>query len=231
MRPRRLRGVNVYEEGSMRFVARIAGAAMLIGLSAPSAQAGYIVTLAESGGDLVAKGSGAIDLTGLTFGGSGDFATTLSAAGAYIFTGPTGNSAADVYTDVSGPTNLGPGLGGPIEPSSGSGDIVGIVGADRALLVPKGYVSGDPLSDTSTYLDQTFARQGLTPGRYVWTWGDGADQNFTLVIGLGVGSGPTPIPEPSTVALLGIGLAGLLLVGARRHAFEFANHRRMTRWA
>ena len=56
----------------MTFVKRIAGAAavgaaMLIGLSAPSAEAGYIVDLTQQGADVVATGSGAIDLTGLTF--------------------------------------------------------------------------------------------------------------------------------------------------------------------
>ena len=46
------------------------GAAILIGLSAPPAQAGYVVHLTQQGTDVVAKGGGAIDLTGLTFSGS-----------------------------------------------------------------------------------------------------------------------------------------------------------------
>jgi hypothetical protein len=49
------------------------GVAMLIGggVSAPSAQAGYVVTLAQVGSNVVATGSGPIDLTGLSFVGSG----------------------------------------------------------------------------------------------------------------------------------------------------------------
>jgi hypothetical protein len=43
------------------------GAAMLIGLCTSSARAGYVVDLTEVGGDVVATGSGAIDLAGLTF--------------------------------------------------------------------------------------------------------------------------------------------------------------------
>ena len=53
----------------MTFIKAIAsiGAAMLIGLSALSAQAGYVVNLTQTqGGEVVATGSGAIDLTGLT---------------------------------------------------------------------------------------------------------------------------------------------------------------------
>jgi hypothetical protein len=44
------------------------GVAMLTGygLSAPPAQAGYIVTLEQVGSNVVATGSGAIDLTDLT---------------------------------------------------------------------------------------------------------------------------------------------------------------------
>lgn len=45
------------------------GVAMLIGsgLSAPPVRAGYIVTLAQVGSNVVATGNGTIDLTGLSF--------------------------------------------------------------------------------------------------------------------------------------------------------------------
>ena len=44
-------------------------AAMLIsaGLSAPAAQANYIVTLTQQGSDVVETGNGSLDLTALTF--------------------------------------------------------------------------------------------------------------------------------------------------------------------
>jgi hypothetical protein len=62
--------------------------------------------------------------------------------------------------------------------------------------VPAGYVSGNPLSSMSTYLNTTFADLGVTPGTYVWTWGMGANQNLTLMIGAGPGPGPTLSPNP-----------------------------------
>jgi hypothetical protein len=40
--------------------------AMLIGLSAPSARAGYVVDLTQEGRKVTATGSGPIDLTGLS---------------------------------------------------------------------------------------------------------------------------------------------------------------------
>jgi hypothetical protein len=50
----------------MTLLVRVASAAMLIGLFASSAQAGYVVTLEQAGPDVVANGSGSIDLSGLT---------------------------------------------------------------------------------------------------------------------------------------------------------------------
>jgi hypothetical protein len=64
------------------------------------------------------------------------------------------------------------------------------------------------LLDTATYTGQTFGSLGVTPGRYEWTWGDGANQNFTLVIG--------DVPEPSTWAMMLLGFAGLGFLGYRR---------------
>ena len=52
----------------------------------------------------------------------------------------------------------------------------------RVLIVPRGYVSGTFLSNSATWSGKTFATLGVTPGTYVWTWGTGANQNFTLQI-------------------------------------------------
>jgi hypothetical protein len=60
------------------------------------------------------------------------------------------------------------------------------------------------LSDTATYLNQTFNSLRVTPGTYEWTWGSGPNQNFTLVAG---------VPEPSTWAMMLIGFAGLGFLG------------------
>jgi len=88
-------------------------------------------------------------------------------------------------------------------------DFVAILGFDGLLLVPSGYVSGAPLSDSMTFNNATFASLGVTPGTYVWTWGAGANQNFTLQIG------PAGVPDTgSTLSLLS--LASLGLVALRR---------------
>jgi hypothetical protein len=180
-------------------------AVMLIGLSAPPAQAGYVVDLTQVGGDVVATGSGAIDLTGLSFGISAGSSSRMAPAEGIIVTGGTGEF--DLFDAITGPGSFG--SGGLTFASSGSGDLVGIAVPVGSVAVPTGYVSGSPLSDSATYAGQTFASLGATPGVYEWTWGTGANQNFTLDIGA------SPVPEPSTWAMMLIGFAGLGYAGHR----------------
>jgi hypothetical protein len=79
----------------------------------------------------------------------------------------------------------------------------GVGGVQNFIIVPQAYLSGNALSDSSTYNNATFATLGVTPGTYEWTWGTGANQNFTLRIG------PTVPDAGSTVSLLGCALLGL----------------------
>jgi len=212
----------------MTFVNRIAGAAalgagVLLGsgpISSP-AQA-YILTLKEVGNDVVATGTGALDLTGLTFSGASTDQSQMIPDIGTIVTGPADATPFTRYFGVTGSKNFGSGT--VILANSGSGDVVGIIGTivnpppgvEDTLEVPNRYVSGDPLSSTSTWLDTTFATLGVTPGTYVWSWGGNeGNQNFTLIIGT---VGAVLIPEPASAALLGVALAGLLLTGRIRRA-------------
>ena len=149
----------------------------------------YTVTLQQMGSNVVATGSGPINLTGLTFAQSGQVigGAFIQPIAARIQTGPTGLVNFDLYRGlVTGPTSFGSGLAASA--SSGSGDFVGIqvfnfdgVGPNGILFVPQGYVSGAALSDSMTFNNATFASLGVTPGTYVWTWGTGLpNQNFTL---------------------------------------------------
>jgi hypothetical protein len=178
-------------------------------LSVQPARAGYIVTLQQVGSNVVATGSGAIDLTGLSFGGGGTDESGMGPSQGFIFTGPFSATPTDVYTGFSGPTNFGSGdvtLG-----SSGSGRLVGIDATRGFLAVPFLYRAG-ALSDSTTYNNATFASLGVTPGTYLWTWGTGgADQNFTLVIPAAA------VPDSgSSFGLLIIALGGLFGVNRFR---------------
>jgi hypothetical protein len=196
-------------------------------VSVRPAQAGYIVTLQQVGPNVVATGSGAINLTGLTFSQSTSLNPEihprlgLVSHGCIIRTGPTSSSVDSYVGGPSGPTSFG----GPLlEPfaSSGSGDMVGIAAFSSiefdgiVLSVPTGYVSGTALSDMAVYSGRTFASLGVTPGTYVWTWGTGANQNFTLQI-LPAILPATNITNISTRALVSAGqyqaIAGFTITG------------------
>lgn len=150
------------------------------GWTAYPVQAGYVVTLQEVGPNVVATGSGAIDLTGLMDGGREFGGPVIAPDNGAISTGSTGFF--QIYTGfsvISGPTSFGRGA---IPAFNGMGDYVGINGAEQVLFVPQDYVSGNALSDSAIYPFQTFASLGVTPGTYKWRWGDGVNQNFTLQI-------------------------------------------------
>jgi hypothetical protein len=181
----------------------------------------YGVTLQQIGSNVVANGTGAINLTGLTFQGTSSVAAgvnapsgdsvvpQMNASFGAILTGQVLGGVVTGYTGFTGPTSFGP--GGFFFATTGSGDLVGISSGARALYVPLGYVSGAALSSSATWNNATFASLGVTPGTYMWTWGTGLpNQNFTLVIG-GVG-----VPDGgSTVSLLGFALLGLAALRRR----------------
>jgi len=179
-----------------------AATASLLILSQP-AQAGYIVTLDQVGSNVVATGTGAIDLTGLTFQGTTPEFAEMQAIFGIIGTGPTSTVNVDVYNGFTGPTSFG--SGDAFFPITGSGDLVGIAGFSLALFVPHGYVSGAALSDSMTFNSATFASLGVTPGIYEWTWGTGANQNFTLDA-----VAPTVPDTGSTFGLLSLSVVALL---------------------
>ena len=119
--------------------------------------------------------------------------------------GPVGFVNQDLYSGLSGPTGFGS-YKGDYNAISGSGNSVGIaVFQSIQLVVPQGYVSETPLSSSATY-PANYSVLGLTPGTFEWTWGTGADQNFTLVI--------DAVPEPSVLLL--ICLATVLAFAAKR---------------
>jgi hypothetical protein len=80
----------------MKSLAQIGGGLLILsttmalglGLSAPSAQAAYVVTLTQDGSDIVAIGGGTIDTTDLVFGFSGLAVARVTPQDAAINTGP-----------------------------------------------------------------------------------------------------------------------------------------------
>ena len=176
----------------------------------------FTITLEQIGSNVVATGTGAINLTGLTLSGPGAGGLPLvQANNGIIQIGAANHPISDAYSGFTGPTNFG--VGTQFLANIGSGDFVALIqgiafgGVGDVLFVPHGYVSGAPLSDSMTFNNATFASLGVTPGTYVWTWGTTglANQNFTLIIGrAGVPDGGT------TVSLFSFALLGLAVLRA-----------------
>ena len=173
-------------------------------LSVQTAQA-YTITLEQMGANVVATGSGAINLTGVTLFGGVIQSIGVQGNPAFIRTGGSRDPFVSGYMGFTGPASIGPGTQ-LIGVNHTSGDPVGVdtVPNNSFILVPEFYVSGTALSSSATWNNATFASLGVTPGTYVWSWGTGLpNQNFTLIIGGAVPDGG------STVFLLGCALLGL----------------------
>jgi hypothetical protein len=195
-------------------IAAVAVALLVASLAGP-ADAAFVIDVYQSGSNVVATGSGSLDLTDLNLGGSAvDSSSAVRPDFGIISVGPTGSGLVDEYTGISYSGGVF-GTGGSTLPSSGTGDLVGIkVHGGVLLAVPAGYVSGTSLSDSSTYDNTTIAGLGMTPGTYTFTWGSSPDAD-SLTVNIGVAS----VPEPSSLVLAGTAaLAGLAAWARRRRA-------------
>jgi hypothetical protein len=197
----------------------VAALALLLG-GAGQVRAGFVITVSQSGPNVVATGSGSIDLTGLTTPPTNlpGAAASIQASEPEILVGPAASSLnVDLRGGATGGMPFGSG-GGFFMPSSGSGDAFGIVGTS-VIIMPHNYVSGTSLSATDTWANKTISGLGLTPGTYTWTW------NTTPGV-VGPNTPPTTdsvtvnivaaVPEPASVIPLLTGALGLLGYGWRR---------------
>jgi hypothetical protein len=158
------------------------------------ADAGVVIDIYQDGSNVVATGSGSIDLTGLHSSFSGVDSPGVNPGLGVMVVGPPITSV-DVYSGATGPSSFG---GGSFtRASSGTGDLVAVEGALGSIVVPAGYSSGTVLSGSATFDNTTIAGLGLTPGSYTYTWGAGGPaQSLTVTV----------VPEPSSLVLAGAAL-------------------------
>jgi hypothetical protein len=198
----------------MRIGKIVALGALAVGASivvAPKADAAYIIDVTQDGNNVVATGSGSMNLSGLTLFGSFAGGAKVGGLSANFGIFEIGSSSGtDIYDTISGPGAHSFQSAGDDNPSSSTGPFVGIQGNGGDLFVPQGYVSGQSLgTTTATFDNTTIAGMDLIPGTYTWTW---SGDSLTLDI---PGAAST-VPEPASMALLGTGLAALGLNRRRR---------------
>jgi hypothetical protein len=178
-------------------------------LFVPVARAdGFVVTLMQQGPNVVATGSGAIDLSGL------NYLFSVPDNGGYLFPRLQGfavGGGSNYEDDVYNGAGIFPvfGTGNQSTASENSGQPIGVIPiAAGALAVPKSYVSNSFFSNSSTYDNASFSSLGVTVGDYVLSWGAGQNQRLELDV---VGT-----PEPTSLMLFGSGLAALAGVTRRK---------------
>jgi len=188
--------------------ATLVAAAVVSWISMATMEGAVVVSLQEVGNDVVATVGGTANLGGASPDSSGvGLPLNLAPATPHI---SVGDSLADSYSLLlTGPTEFGSGIG-PFQPTSSTGDFVLMDQLVGLLMLPEGYVSGNPLSSTATWENTTLSALTVTPGTYVWSWqvGDGTD-TFTLYAGV------TPPPTGTVPTLSEWGMIALvLLLGA-----------------
>jgi hypothetical protein len=185
----------------------LAFAALYASLLAPATpKAAFVLTVQQSGNNVLAAGSGTIDTTDLIGVGELNIRTYITPDTGGIL---LGGDVAGIYSSIEGPSSFG--TVGISFVTSTSGDLIGLNGTRGNLDLAQNYVSGTFLSDSATFANATLDSLGLLAGTYVYTWGSGVGaDSFTIDI-----LAPATVPEPNSLALMlaggTVGLAALWL--------------------
>lgn len=172
-------------------------------LTASTAKSEFIINMTEVGNDVVAIGSGTLNIIELSkIEGTGIVEPYLSPHTPAINIGAPSliETDLDIYRGVNrGPLDFG--AYGSSVASFGTGDFFSFDSFDIQLI--KGYTSGSMLSSTATWSNDSFVTLGLTPGSYTWSWGSGSNADFIQLNII------TAVPEPSAAILVGLSALAL----------------------
>ncbi|MBE7159188.1 MAG: hypothetical protein INR62_12285 [Rhodospirillales bacterium] len=178
-------------------------AAAALGLMSGTASASVIITVSQMGADVVASGTGTLDLTGLKDAGAFSLVPAIQGYFSYFGSGGSGDKV-EGYTPIGGPDQIGPGTS--VSSTSSTGDDFAFDIYYANVFVPVGYAGG-LLTFSSTFDGTTISGLGLTPGQYTFTL-----PSDTIVLNIG---GMSTVPLPASAPMFG---AGLIALGAAGYA-------------
>jgi len=172
-------------------------------VAASQANAGVVINIVESGGnvDLTLSGNINMDALGDFFGSFNGFNGYEAFDGAISVTGGlTDTYTVDISPDPTVWTPFGAGTFGQWDTSSGD---AWSMFSNPVLGVPAGYVSGNAISSNATKFGATFNSLGFVTGSYVSTITGVTGVSDTITVNIG------NVPTPGTLAMLGLaGIAG-----------------------
>lgn len=188
--------------------------ALSVGLGVSAASAAVLVSIEESGSDVVATMSGTYDVSALTFVGNDLVGIGVYPELSIINFGPDSANNLDFFFGLtSAPANFGSGGANRADSFSVGTDAFSLsfdptAGAHLVGVAP-GTTSGT-VSGSMTFENASFSTLGLTEGIFDWAW---ESDTARVVIG---DDTIAPVPLPAGVTLLGLALAGLGAAARRK---------------
>lgn len=192
-----------------------------------SAHAGIIISIEESGSDVLFTTSGSLNTTGLTGhsdttnirsvsynNGPSSFRTWIAfGGGSQDFFSGDGNGLSGYTSDVSWTGGSAGGLG--VDLLSGLANFGFRTGAYHDIWIPHNYVSGTTVTQVLRRSNASLASLGLNAGDYAevsWTGaGEGSGDSIRMQV-----VGASAVPEPSSLALIGMSVMTMTGYGWRR---------------
>lgn len=199
-------------------VFRVLAALMGIVLASQVQSATMTFTFTEVGGDVQLDASGSFDISSGTSLGSQVLSgnTIVGAADGLIQLFPANTEVAFYGISVPSLSFGSVGFAGGLPTGN---DVIGFCSVAACnnvyggvLYVPLGYTSGDELSNSATFANNTFAWLGLALGETVFNYGDD-DQIIVRVV-----DSVAQVPVPASLSLMLAGIGGLAFARRRQRS-------------
>jgi len=163
----------------------------------------FSITGQEIGTDVIFSYDGSINTGGLSFSGTGFIDTEFEAIDNEFAAG--GDAGIWDFSDLNITGSMG--TGGDVS-GVATGDVIGLLTTIQDIIfLPIGYTSGNNITGTITFTNNTFAAMGVTENNTVtYSWGSGGNADSITF---------STVPEPSSSALW-LGLITVVVSATRR---------------